>query len=209
MLSSDLSRVVAAASLVASCFAGAAMGAAAHEPAYAQPVAHPSPEVELQLKTRAALEAQMHATVPRASLREECRDELAVLLHDVGFAGKNLKEAWAIAMRESAGRSLGPGVEGFNGEDWGLFQFNADTWRDAPWWDEELLLDREANARLAFSLSRGGRDWILWGLDGSGNPSPELYVRAGWGPDKVARWIVQPYREYLKKFPCPRLASGA
>jgi len=95
--------------------------------------------------------------------------ELKELLSLVGFKGTDLKEAWAIAKRESNGQPIR-----FNGNtktgdnSYGLFQinmlgmlgpdrreiFNLDSNSD--------LLNPVINAQIAFHMSRGGEDWSSW-----------------------------------------------
>lgn len=141
-----------------------------------------------------------HTTVakPRSKPSWSCSNKLANTLYRAGFRGENLHEAWAIAMRESHGIE----DEISNGVDVGLFQFNYPSWGRQPWWDWNLLLDGEYNARVAFKISKGGSDWAHWGLDGNGNPAPYIYRGVGWSEWRIQNWIVIPYDTYYQQYPC-------
>lgn len=141
--------------------------------------------------------------VTSKSLAYSCTDALVRTLAEAGFTGENLREAWSIAMRESGGDpTLGPGHPAYNQEDVGLFQFNRPTFMEEAWWDEEKLLDARYSADLAFRLSEGGRNWWLWGLDGQGRLDPGAYTSV-WTPEQIRKWIIEPYRFWYSKFPCP------
>jgi len=95
--------------------------------------------------------------------------ELKELLYLVGFRGNDLKEAWAVAKKESNGQPIR-----FNGNtntgdsSYGMFQinmidslgpdrrekFNLDSNSD--------LLNPVINAQIAFHMSGGGKDWSAW-----------------------------------------------
>ena len=125
-----------------------------------------------------------------------CRNSLVSVLYEAGFRGENLQEAWAIAMRESHGQPSNHA----NGEDFGLFQFNYPSWGGTLDWNR--ILDADYNARQAYRLSDGGRNWLNWGLDGKGNPAPALYTQYGWSDWQVQEWIVVPYEYWYKRYPC-------
>ena len=93
-----------------------------------------------------------------------CHNTLAVALHDGGFRGENLKEAWAIAMRESGGR---PDAISSTG-DYGIFQFNRAAHSGQPWWNTKKLLTRDYNITVAYRMSKGGKWWGPWDLSGKG-----------------------------------------
>lgn len=95
--------------------------------------------------------------------------DLKNVLELVGFTGKDLKEAWAIAKRESNGRPLA-----FNGDkttgdsSYGLFQINmiGDL---GPERREKFDLKSNAelfnpikNAEIAFYMTDGGKNWDAW-----------------------------------------------
>lgn len=95
--------------------------------------------------------------------------ELKQVLELVGFKGKDLKEAWAIAKKESNGRPLA-----FNGDkttgdkSYGIFQINmiGDL---GPARRDKFELNTNAdlfnpikNAEIAYHMSNGGKDWSAW-----------------------------------------------
>lgn len=129
-------------------------------------------------------------------VRKQCPSKLVVLLKDAGFRGRNLREAWAIAMRESRGHAKSVSST----QDYGVFQFNKATWQEADWWDRERLLQARYNIRVAYRLSDGGRTWYLWGLDGRGRPNAHLYRGAGWSDKQVQEYIVEPYQKYYREY---------
>lgn len=96
-------------------------------------------------------------------------NDLKNLLRLVGFKGQNLKEAWAIAKKESNGRPFA-----FNGNpktgdsSYGIFQINM-IGRLGPDRREKFELDHNAdlfnpvvNAEIAFDMSNGGENWSAW-----------------------------------------------
>jgi hypothetical protein len=127
-----------------------------------------------------------------------CGDWLTRLLSRTGFEGEDLREAWAIVMRESGGRADSVSATG----DLGLFQINTKTWQGEDWFDRDLLLKRRYNSQVAYQLSRAGRTWYSWGLDGHGRPSPGAYVKAGWSDDRITSAIVVPYIQWYALYPC-------
>ena len=124
-----------------------------------------------------------------------CSSPLAVLLHEVGFRGENLREAWAIVMRESRGIPSAKRA----GADFGLFQLNKPTWGSFPWWDDRRVLRAKYNAKRAFILSSGGRNWVAWGLTGHGEANPRVY--RSWSAKKVRDNIMRPYKKAYRMFP--------
>ena len=95
--------------------------------------------------------------------------DLKNLLKLVGFEGQNLKEAWAIAKKESNGRPFA-----FNGNtetgdsSYGIFQINM-LGMLGPDRREKYDLDHNAdlfnpvlNAQIAFHMSDGGENWSAW-----------------------------------------------
>jgi hypothetical protein len=95
--------------------------------------------------------------------------ELKELLSLVGFKGKDLVVAWAVAKKESNGRPLA-----FNGNhetgdsSYGMFQINMiDSL--GPDRREKFDLDSNAelfnpvkNAEIAYYMTNGGDDWSSW-----------------------------------------------
>ena len=95
--------------------------------------------------------------------------ELKNLLSLVGFKGKDLVVAWAVAKKESNGRPLA-----FNGNhktgdsSYGVFQINM---IDQLGPDRRTKFDLESNAELfnpvknaeiAYYMTNGGEDWSSW-----------------------------------------------
>jgi hypothetical protein len=95
--------------------------------------------------------------------------ELKELLSLVGFKGKDLVVAWAVAKKESNGRPLA-----FNGNhktgdsSYGMFQINM---IDALGPDRRTKFDLDSNAELfnpvknaeiAYYMTKGGEDWSSW-----------------------------------------------
>jgi hypothetical protein len=127
-----------------------------------------------------------------------CGDWLIRLLSKSGFSGENLREAWAIVMRESGGRA--DAVSSSN--DLGLFQINTATWQSQPWFDREELLKKKFNAKVGFLLSDGGKSWYSWGLDGHGRPDAGAYINAGWSEERIVAKIIEPYILWYARYPC-------
>lgn len=95
--------------------------------------------------------------------------ELKELLSLVGFKGKDLVVAWAVAKKESNGRPLA-----FNGNhktgdsSYGMFQINM---IDTLGPDRRTKFDLDSNAELfnpvknaeiAYYMTNGGEDWSSW-----------------------------------------------
>jgi hypothetical protein len=101
-------------------------------------------------------------------------EDLARLLHAVGFEGKALKTAWAVVKKESNGRPLA-----FNGNrktgdsSYGIFQINmigglGVTRRDKFDLNSNVeLFDPVVNAQVAYHMSGGGDDWTAWKISGT------------------------------------------
>lgn len=95
--------------------------------------------------------------------------ELKELLYLVGFRGKGLKEAWAVAKKESNGQPIR-----FNGNtktgdsSYGMFQINMigmlgpDRREKFDLISNSDLLNPVINAQIAFHMSNGGKDWSAW-----------------------------------------------
>ena len=124
----------------------------------------------------------------------KCKNKLANWIRDAGFRGHNIREAWAIAMRESNGIPTT-----VSGEDYGLFQFNYSSWSNKLDWSR--ILDPEYNARAAFKLSKGGKSWLPWGMRDHREWDNESYAGI-WSDDQFYAWVIEPYERYYKKYPC-------
>lgn len=95
--------------------------------------------------------------------------DLALMLKAVGFKGHDLKEAWAVAKKESNGQPIR-----FNGNtktgdnSYGLFQINminklGPERRDKFNLETNFdLLNPVTNAKIAYHMSDGGSNWSAW-----------------------------------------------
>ena len=111
--------------------------------------------------------------------------DLVKLLKAVGFTGKGLKTAWAVAKAESNGRPFAFNGNAETGDSsYGVFQINmiGDLGPDRR---DKFDLDANAelfnpvkNAEIVFHMSKGGTDWSAW---------------------KYAK--TAPVQKWLKKFP--------
>ena len=100
---------------------------------------------------------------------------LKYLLSSVGFDGDQLKQAWAVVMKESTGRPMAHNQNSNTGDNsYGLFQINM-IGKLGParlsyygLSSNEDLFDPLTNARIAYIISEGGKNWSPWnGLTGS------------------------------------------
>ena len=117
------------------------------------------------------------------------RKGLVELLYAVGFRGRGLQIAWAVAMKESGGRPTAVNENIRTGDSsYGIFQINMigdlgpmrlakfglDTKKD--------LLDPVNNVKAVFHMTNGGKDWSAWGLgQGAYDGSP--------AEPEVTKWI--------------------
>lgn len=95
--------------------------------------------------------------------------ELKQLLWAVGFRGKDLVEAWAVAKKESGGRPLALNQSTRTGDSsFGLFQINMigdlgpDRREKFDLHSNAELFNPVLNAEIAFYMSQGGKDWTAW-----------------------------------------------
>jgi hypothetical protein len=140
--------------------------------------------------------AQLEQLSPLTALedaKELTSTELVELLAAVGFEGYALKTAWAVAMRESRGHPTSHNKNAKTGDNsYGLFQINMignlGVERLAKLQDKvgivkhADLLDPVANAKAAYYMTDGGKDWGSWGL------GPNAYDGDSVEP-AVTRWI--------------------
>jgi hypothetical protein len=126
--------------------------------------------VEAESATKVALSVSRDKLIKKYENAISLTDqELKQVLELVGFKGKDLKEAWAIAKKESNGRPLA-----FNGDkttgdkSYGVFQINmiGDL---GPARRDKFELKTNAdlfnpikNAEIAYHMSNGGSDWSAW-----------------------------------------------
>jgi soluble lytic murein transglycosylase-like protein len=95
--------------------------------------------------------------------------DLVDLLSAVGFEGKALKVAYAVAKKESNGRPLAHnGNQNTGDNSYGIFQINmiadlGEARRDKfNLKSNTQLFDPVVNAKIAFFMTRGGEDWSSW-----------------------------------------------
>lgn len=95
--------------------------------------------------------------------------QLIELLGAVGFKGQDLKEAWAVAKKESRGNPLSHNGNRNTGDNsYGLFQVNmlgslGDSRRDKFSLSSNAeLFNPVVNAQIAYHMSGGGKDWSAW-----------------------------------------------
>jgi hypothetical protein len=95
--------------------------------------------------------------------------QLKELLHAVGFRGKGLVKAWAVAKKESNGRPLAFNGNSSTGDSsFGIFQINMINML-GPERREKYglnftaeLMNPVLNAQIAYHMTRGGEDWSSW-----------------------------------------------
>jgi hypothetical protein len=117
------------------------------------------------------------------------------VLKSAGFEGEYLKQSWAIVMKESSGDSRALNDNPRTGDlSYGLFQINMigkmgpDRLEKYGLSSNEDLFNPRTNARVAYSMSRGGSNWGPW------NVGRNAYDRGG-KPD------LNSYQFWLSKYP--------
>ena len=95
--------------------------------------------------------------------------QLVELLKAVGFKGKALREAWAVAKKESHGRPLAYNGNRKTGDSsYGLFQVNmlgqlgVDRRAKFNLDSNAELLSPVVNAEIAYYMSKQGQNWRAW-----------------------------------------------
>jgi hypothetical protein len=95
--------------------------------------------------------------------------KLKQILHSVGFRGQYLKEAWGTAMKESTGRPLAHNRNSNTGDNsYGLFQINMigslgpARLKQFGLKDNKDLFNPYVNAKIAYEMSNGGKNWSAW-----------------------------------------------
>jgi hypothetical protein len=95
--------------------------------------------------------------------------DLVKLLGAVGFEGNHLKEAWAVAKKESHGNPLNHNGNRKTGDNsYGLFQVNMlgqmgnDRRAQFGLASNAELLNPVKNAQVAYHMSNGGKNWSAW-----------------------------------------------
>ena len=121
-----------------------------------------TPTVTVQVSTVDPLEKYRGA-------KELSDTDLVDLLSAVGFEGKALKVAYAVAKKESNGRPLAHNGNVNTGDNsYGMFQINMlgslgeDRREKFELKTNKDLLDPVTNAKIAYHMSNGGKDWSAW-----------------------------------------------
>ena len=117
-----------------------------------------------------ALQQKKEATLKKYEHANTLTDlQLVELLSAVGFTGQDLKEAWAIAKKESNGRPLAHNGNSKTGDNsYGMFQVNmlgalgVDRREQFGLKSNADLLNPVVNAKVAYHMSKGGKDWSAW-----------------------------------------------
>jgi hypothetical protein len=107
--------------------------------------------------------------------------ELKELLWAVGFEGKALKTAWAVAKSESNGRPMAYNGNRKTGDSsYGIFQINMlgnlgiDRKEKFELRSNVLLFDPVINAEITYHMTQGGDNWSSWSSMRSGAASKWL-----------------------------------
>jgi hypothetical protein len=156
-------------------------------------------QVATRLEVRPAVEVEpVKKTKPLSYFENKTNltdIELVWLLEAVGFEGQELKEAWAIAKKESNGRPLAFNGNTLTGDNsYGIFQINminnlGDDRREKFDLSHNAdLFNPVVNAQIAFHMSQGGDVWRAWhiGKDAYTSTSGSHYAK---------------FKEWLGKFP--------
>jgi len=137
------------------------------------------PKTEVQLKKETLEKYSNTVYKPSQALSD---GELKELLATVGFEGKALKTAWAIAKRESHGRPLAyNGNRNTGDSSYGIFQINMlgnlGVVRKEKFnlRSNVLLFDPVINAEITYYMTKGGTDWSAW--KGLTQKAKEFYLK--------------------------------
>lgn len=137
------------------------------------------PKTEVQLKKETLEKYSNTVYKPSQKLSD---GELKELLATVGFEGKALKTAWAIAKRESSGRPLAyNGNRNTGDSSYGIFQINMlgnlGVVRKEKFnlRSNVLLFDPVINAEITYYMTKGGTDWSAW--KGLTQKAKEFYLK--------------------------------
>jgi len=124
------------------------------------------PKTEVQLKKETLVKYSNTVYKPSGMMSVQ---ELKSLLWAVGFEGKALQTAWAIAKRESNGRPMAyNGNRNTGDSSYGIFQINMlgnlgiDRKEKFNLRSNVLLFDPVINAEITYYMTKGGTDWSAW-----------------------------------------------
>ncbi len=124
------------------------------------------PKTEVQLKQETLEKYSNTVYKPSEKLSDI---ELKELLAAVGFEGKALRTAWAIAKTESSGRPMAYNGNRKTGDSsYGIFQINMlgnlgiDRKEKFDLKSNVLLFDPVINAEITYYMTNGGKNWSAW-----------------------------------------------
>jgi hypothetical protein len=124
------------------------------------------PKTEVQLKQETLEKYSNTVYKPSEKLSDI---ELKELLAAVGFEGKALRTAWAIAKTESSGRPLAYNGNRKTGDSsYGIFQINmlgnlgVARKEKFDLRSNILLFDPVINAEITYYMTKGGTNWSAW-----------------------------------------------
>ena len=124
------------------------------------------PKTEVQLKPETLEKYSNTVYKPSEKLSDI---ELKELLAAVGFEGKALRTAWAIAKTESSGRPLAyNGNRNTGDSSYGIFQINmlgnlgVARKEKFDLRSNILLFDPVINAEITYYMTNGGTNWSAW-----------------------------------------------
>lgn len=126
--------------------------------------------VEIPLAPEGAFLVYKDATLKKYENAHKLTDEQLVdLLRAIGFTGKSLRSACAIAKAESNGRPFAFNGDAETGDNsYGVFQINMKG-EMGPDRRKKFDLDSNAelfnpviNSQITFYMSKGGKDWSSW-----------------------------------------------
>ncbi len=125
-----------------------------------------TPKSTVQLKKETLEKYSNTVYKPSETLTDK---ELKELLSAVGFEGKALKMAWAIAKSESNARPMAYNGNRKTGDSsYGIFQINMlgelgiDRKEKFELKSNILLFDPVINAEITYYMTKGGTDWSSW-----------------------------------------------
>ena len=137
------------------------------------------PKTEVQLKQETLEKYSNTVYKPSEKLSDI---ELKELLAAVGFEGKALKTAWAIAKTESSGRPLAYNGNRKTGDSsYGIFQINmlgnlgVARKETFDLRSNILLFDPVINAEKTYYMTNGGTNWSAW--KGLTPRAKEFYIK--------------------------------
>ena len=135
-------------------------------PTVTQAVMVETPKSTVQLKKETLEKYSTTVYKPSENLTDK---ELKELLSAVGFEGKALKMAWAIAKSESNARPMAyNGNRNTGDSSYGIFQINMlgqlgnDRKDKFELVSNKELFDPVTNAEITYYMTKGGKDWSSW-----------------------------------------------